>query len=159
MHNFIAYLRKGGDFLKSYWKKKWPRKPVAFFQCRNVLGAESNIVTCKPRSTCIFETRIRILSWYTNHKSGKFQIFHMQTAWQRRRQLGQVFSSLDSQSGCRFESRSGHLLDLFFGRLALKYAPKWLNLSSITCKNYQSEDMKYGEDITFEGFLEKWEII
>ena len=25
----------------------------------------------------------------------------------------------------------------------------------ITCKNCQSEEMKYGEDITFEGFLEK----
>ena len=27
-----------------------------------------------------------------------------------------------------------------------------------TCKNYQSEEIKYGEDITFEGFLEKLEL-
>ena len=28
-----------------------------------------------------------------------------------------------------------------------------------TCKNYQSEEIKYGEDITFEGFPEKLELI
>ena len=49
MHNFIAYFRKGGDFLKSYWAK-WPRKQVAFFHNRTVKGAESNIFKCKPQS-------------------------------------------------------------------------------------------------------------
>ena len=29
----------------------------------------------------------------------------------------------------------------------------------ITCKDYQQEKMKYGKNITFEGFLEKLELI
>ena len=49
MHNFIAYFRKGRDFLKSYWAK-WPRQQVAFFHGRTVKGAESNIFTYEPRS-------------------------------------------------------------------------------------------------------------
>ena len=53
MHNFIAYFRKGGDFLKPFWAK-WPRKQVAFFHGRTVKEAESNIFTCKPCS--IFKT-------------------------------------------------------------------------------------------------------
>ena len=53
LYNFIAYFRKGGDFLKSYWAK-WPRKQAAFFHCQTIKGAESNIFTCKPRS--IFKT-------------------------------------------------------------------------------------------------------
>ena len=81
MHNFIAYFRKGGDLLKSYWAK-WPRKQVVFFHGRTVKRAEFNIFTCKPRS--IFKTlrliRLsRILS-YANHKNGKFQWFHVQTS-------------------------------------------------------------------------------
>ena len=39
--------------LKSYWAK-WPRKQVGFFHGWAVKGAESNILTCKPRS--IFKT-------------------------------------------------------------------------------------------------------
>ena len=81
MHNFIAYFRKGGDLLKSYWAK-WPCKQVVFFHGRTVKRAEFNIFTCKPRS--IFKTlrliRLsRILS-YANHKNGKFQWFHVQTS-------------------------------------------------------------------------------
>ena len=89
MHNFIAYFRKGGDFLKSYWAK-WPRKQVAFFHGGTVKGAESNIFTCKPHS--IFKPlkliRLsRILSC-TNHESGIFQSSHVQTAWQYNSQKG-----------------------------------------------------------------------
>ena len=53
MYNFIAYLRKGGGFSKSYWAK-WPRKQLAFLHGRTVKGAGSNIFTCKPRP--IFKT-------------------------------------------------------------------------------------------------------
>ena len=80
MHNFIAYFRKGGNFLKSYWAK-WPRKQVASFHGGTVKGEESNIFTCKPRSI-VFKTLVliklsRSLS-YTNHESGKFQSFYLQ---------------------------------------------------------------------------------
>ena len=44
MHNFIAYFRKGGGFVKPYWAK-WPRKQVALFHGRTVKGAESNMFT------------------------------------------------------------------------------------------------------------------
>ena len=76
MHNFIAYFRKGCDFLKPYWAK-WPRKQVAFFHGRTVKEAESNIFTCKPCS--IFKTvgliRLsRILS-HTNHENGNSKAF------------------------------------------------------------------------------------
>ena len=76
MHNFIAYFRKGGDFLKPFWAK-WPRKQVAFFHGRTVKEAESNIFTCKPCS--IFKTlgliRLsRILS-HTNHENGNSKAF------------------------------------------------------------------------------------
>ena len=50
-HNFITDVRKGGDFLKSYWAK-WSRKQekvvsVKFFHARAVKMAKSNIFTCK----------------------------------------------------------------------------------------------------------------
>ena len=56
MHNFIAYFRKGGDFLKPY-SAKWPRKQIAFFHGRTVKEAESNIFTCKPYSIVFSHTR------------------------------------------------------------------------------------------------------
>ena len=73
MHNFVAYFWKGGDFFKSH--------SICIHWRSNHKRAESNISTCKPRS--IFKTPAlirlsRILS-YTNHESGKFQRFHMQT--------------------------------------------------------------------------------
>ena len=66
-----------------YWAK-WSRKQVAFFAVRTVKGAEYNIFTCKLHS--IFKNlgliRLsRILS-YTDHESGKFQSYQVQTAWQ-----------------------------------------------------------------------------
>ena len=76
MHNLIAYFRKGGDFLKSYWAK-WPRKQVAFFHRRNRKRGRVQHLTCKPRS--IFETfgliRLsRILSYTNQHEPRKRQI-------------------------------------------------------------------------------------
>ena len=80
MHNFIAYFRKGRDFLKSYWAK-WPRKQVASFHGRTVKGEESNIFTCKPRSI-VFKIfgliKLNRFLSYTNHESGKFQSFYEQ---------------------------------------------------------------------------------
>ena len=80
MHNFIAYFRKGRDFLKSYWAK-WPRKQVASFHGRTVKGEESNIFTCKSRSI-VFKTlgliKLNRFLSYTNHESGKFQSFYVQ---------------------------------------------------------------------------------
>ena len=72
MHNFIAYFRKGGGFLKSYWAK-WPRKQLVFPHGRTAKGAESNIFTCKPRS--IFKTleliRLSHILSNTNHDGNK----------------------------------------------------------------------------------------
>ena len=72
MHNFIAYFRKGGSFLKSYWAK-WPRKQLAFLHGRTVKGVESNIFTCKPRP--IFKTieliRLSQILSNTNHDGNK----------------------------------------------------------------------------------------
>ena len=41
MHNLIANVRKGGEFLKYYWAK-WTRKQVAFFHVWTVKVAKSN---------------------------------------------------------------------------------------------------------------------
>ena len=70
MHNFIAYFRKGGDFLKSYWAK-WPRKEVTFFQGKNRKRGRVQHLTCEPLS--IFKTfglvRLsRILSYTNQHE-------------------------------------------------------------------------------------------
>ena len=79
MHNFIAYFWKGGDFLKSYWGK-WPRKQVVFCHGWTVIGAESNIFTCKLRS--IFKSlRLITLSHipsYTSHKAANSKVFTCQ---------------------------------------------------------------------------------
>ena len=45
-HNFITDVRKGGDFLKSYWAK-YSRKQDAFFHVRTVKMAKFNVFTCK----------------------------------------------------------------------------------------------------------------
>ena len=106
MHNFIAYFRKGGDFSKSYWAK-WPRKQVAFFHGRTVKGAEFNIVTCKQHSVFNSPGLIRlshILS-FTNHESGKFQSFQVQTAWQYNSQQGPYHMTRGSNAHEQYVTR------------------------------------------------------
>ena len=73
MHNFIAYFRRGGYFLKSY-RAKWPRKQVAFFHGRTVKGAETNIFTCKPCSIFKPLGLIRLSRILSYTKPGKQQI-------------------------------------------------------------------------------------
>ena len=50
---FIVDVRKGGDFLKSYWAK-WSRKRVGFYHVRTVKGAKSNIFKGKLRAWQLF---------------------------------------------------------------------------------------------------------
>ena len=56
IHNFIADVRKGGDFLKSYWAK-WSRKQVAFFHVRTVKwqSPTSSRANCMGDSNVIFK--------------------------------------------------------------------------------------------------------
>ena len=77
MHNFIAYVRKLGNFLKSYWQK-WIRKQVPFFYVGTVKGKVVHLYFQTACVTVIFKTlrllftSSRFLS-FTNHESGKFQ--------------------------------------------------------------------------------------
>ena len=55
IHNFIADVRKGGDFLKSYWAK-WSGKQVAFFHVRTVNGKVQHLQMQTACVTVIFKT-------------------------------------------------------------------------------------------------------
>ena len=58
MHNFIAYFRKGSDFLKSYWAK-WRRKQVAFFHGRTVKVILSHRRIAKAANSKAFSCKLR----------------------------------------------------------------------------------------------------
>ena len=49
VHNFVAYVRKGGDFLNLIEQNDLVNK-LQFFHVQTVKGAKSNTFTCKLRA-------------------------------------------------------------------------------------------------------------
>ena len=86
MHNFIAYVQEGGNFLKFYWGKRY-RKQVSFFHVQTVKRVtvqDRHLQTAFVTDIFVTVSLIRLSKFlsYTNSESGKFQSFHMQTALQ-----------------------------------------------------------------------------
>ena len=88
MYNCIADVRKGGDFLS----KMISRTSCILSRSNRKRSKVQHLHAQTAFATVIFKTLAlitlrRILS-YTNHVSGKFQSFHVRTAWQHNPQWG-----------------------------------------------------------------------
>ena len=79
MHNFIVDIRKGGDILKSYWAKSSRRSPTS---------SRANCETVAFKTLGLIRLS-RIIS-NTNDESGKFQSFHVQSAWHTTHSKGLI---------------------------------------------------------------------
>ena len=96
MRNFFADVRKGGDFLKSSWAKQYRKQNLFFFfTIDRQRGKVQHLHVQTAYVIVIFKTlgltRLSHILSHTNKKSGEFQSFQVQTAWQYHSQEGRTW--------------------------------------------------------------------